>query len=245
MGVVFEASGPVRAMDAGEVLFIHTEGNSVSRLPSPLGAWIALDHGDGIISVYSRLNDPHEKSLQTPVDAGDIIAAAGQSGWSNREGFYFSLFDRKERRWVNPSMIITPLPDTVQPVIHSVELRNSDGRSINPAQTRNLSQGRYTILVNASDSGPKAGENPLAPYRITCSVNGLEGGILNFETYSARDGVLMVYRNGLVPVEQVYAPYPAYEIGELWFTRGQATLEVIAQDILGNTRSLTFRLQVE
>jgi hypothetical protein len=89
------------------------------------------------------------------------------------------------------------------------------------------------------------GENPLAPYSIHCSVNGVEIGALNFETYSARDGVLMVYRNGLVPVEQVYASHEAFEVGEVWFNRGQATLEVVAQDITGNTRSVTFRLQVE
>jgi hypothetical protein len=91
----------------------------------------------------------------------------------------------------------------------------------------------------------EARESPLAPFRIVCSVNGVETGGLNFETYSARDGSLMVYRNGLIPVEQVYAPCPAYEIGEIRFTRGQAILEVIAQDIAGNSRNAVYRLQVE
>jgi hypothetical protein len=126
-----------------------------------------------------------------------------------------------------------------------VELKSADGRSINPALVRNISQGRYTISVNASDTRLDVRENPLAPYRIVCSVNGLEIGVLNFETFSARDGVLMAYRNGLAPVKQVYAPAPAFEVGDVWFTRGQATLEVIAQDIAGNSRSSTFRLQVE
>jgi hypothetical protein len=152
-------------------------------------------------------------------------------------------------------MIITPLPDTLPPVIASVELKNSDGQRINPALTRTIGQGRYTIAVTATDLAGAAGTarsadparsaDSLAPYRILCSVNGLEIGSLYFEAYSARDGVLMVYRNGLVPVRQVYAPYPAFEVGELWFTRGQATLEIIAQDISGNTQNVTFRLQVE
>jgi hypothetical protein len=55
----------------------------------------------------------------------------------------------------------------------------------------------------------------------------------------------MVYRNGLVPVKQVYVPYPGFEVGELWFTRGQATLEVIARNIQGGARSITFHLQVD
>ncbi|MDR1948615.1 MAG: M23 family metallopeptidase [Spirochaetaceae bacterium] len=244
LGVVFEGPGPIRAADQGELLYAHSEGDTASRLPSPLGAWIALDHGDGIVSIYSRFEEPGANGPADTIHPGRVIASAGQSGWSRREGFYFSVFDRKERRWINPSMIITPQAETEQPLIQSVELKNDEGQSLNPAQVRNISQGHYTILVNASVSPPE-GEPSLAPYRILCSVNGIEIGALNFETFAARDGALMVYRNGLVPVKQVYAPYPGFEVGEIWFTRGQATLEVIAQGIRGTTRSLTFRLQVD
>jgi hypothetical protein len=244
LGAAFQAEGPVQAAEAGDILFIHDPENTASRLPSPLGAWVALDHGDGLISIYSRLESPAEL-VPDRLSQGRTIGTAGRSGWSNRRGFYFLCFDRKERRWINPSMIITPLPDTRPPVIASVELKNSDGQGINPALTRTIGQGRYTIAVIASDTRLDPQDSPLAPYRILCSVNGLETGALNFETYSARDGVLMVYRNGLVPVRQVYAPYPAFEVGELWFTRGQATLEIIVQDISGNIQNATFRLQVE
>jgi hypothetical protein len=91
----------------------------------------------------------------------------------------------------------------------------------------------------------EARESPLAPFRIVCSVNGSEAGMLRFETYSARDGALMVYRNGLVPVRDVFAPKPGWEVGEAQFTRGQATLEIIVQDITGNNRNVVYRLQVE
>jgi hypothetical protein len=252
---VFEGEGPVRASGAGEVIFVNTSRNGVygnnisqnsaSRIPSPMGAWIALDHGDGLISIYSHLAEPPAMPVPDQPDQGRVIAAAGQSGWSNRQGFSFAFFDRKERRWINPSMIITPLADTIAPVIHSVDLIGADGRVFNPASTRNIDQGRYTVSVYATDTKLNLQESPLAPYRILCSVNGQEAGDLAFETYSARDGVIMVFRNGMVPVRQVYARHPAFEIGDLWFTRGQATLEIIAQDILGNSRNVTFRLQID
>ncbi|MDR1420097.1 MAG: peptidoglycan DD-metalloendopeptidase family protein [Treponema sp.] len=244
-GMIFEGGGPVRASDGGEIVFARGAGDdAASRLPSPLGAWAAVDHGDGLISIYGRVRDSGIRPPDT-VNPGEIIAESGVSGWSDREGFFFALFDRRERRWVNPSMIITPLPDTRPPVIQSVRLRTSGNRLIDPAQTRTISQGRYTIEVTASDTMTAAGESPLAPHRIVCSVNGTEIGSLNFETCSARDGVLMVSRNGLVSAGQVYAPFPGFEVGEVGFTRGQATLEVIAQDIAGNTRSVVFRLVVE
>ena len=116
---------------------------------------------------------------------------------------------------------------------------------IDPAQTRTIPQGRYRILVNASDTRLSPNESPQAPYRLLCSVNGIEIGALTFETFSTRDGVLMIYRNGLVPVKQIYGQDPAYEIGEVEFSRGQAAVEVIAGDLAGNTRNVLYRFQVE
>ncbi|AEF81179.1 hypothetical protein [Leadbettera azotonutricia] len=245
LGTSFETEDTVKAAENGELLYQHKKGDHASRLPSPLGSWLALDHGDGIISVYSRLDE--EAPMPVTASAGKTasLGRSGISGWSGSKGFYFFLFDRKERRWINPSMIINPLSDTRQPLILSVRLKDSDGKLIDPSQTKTISQGRYLISVEATDTMLEARESPLAPFKIVCSVNGIETGALNFETYSARDGVLMVYRNGLIPVKQVYAPYPAYEVGEIRFTRGQATLEVIAQDIAGNSRNAVFRLQVE
>jgi hypothetical protein len=244
LGTVFEAQGEVAAAEAGEVIFSRTAADSASRLPSPLGAWTALDHGDGLISVYSRCEDPGGVSPPPRAGRGSPIAAAGKTGWSARTGFYFILYDRRERRWINPSMIITPLPDTQPPRITAVELRNAQGAEINAAQLRGLSQGRYAVLVAASDSISGGGESSLSPHRIVCSVNGTEIGSLNFETISARDGVLMVYRNGLVPAKRIYAPYPAFEAGEVLLNRGQASMEVIVQDIAGNSRSSIVRITV-
>ncbi|MDR0721677.1 MAG: M23 family metallopeptidase [Treponema sp.] len=245
MGVSFESEGSVRAADAGELIFSRYGTNTASRLPSPLGAWIALDHGEGLISIYSRLEDTPVQELPQVLEKGTVLGVAGRSGWSEQRGFHFSLFDRKERCWVNPSMIITPLPDTRSPTIQSVVLRTEEGRTIEPNQLSSINQGRYRICVSAADTRIGPNESPLAPHRILCTVNGTEIGALLFETYSARDGVLMVYRNGLVPVKQVYAPVPGFEVGEVWVTRGQVSLEIIVQDIIGNSQSAVYRLRVE
>ena len=245
LGTIFESEGPVRATEDADILFIHDPEDSASVLPSPLGTWIALDHGDGLISIYSRLDETEALPVLENVSRGRLIARAGKSGMTGENGFYFTFYDRKERRWINPARLITPPEDTVPPQILSVELRNGEGQIINPAQARSLRQGRYTVLVNAVDSLGERQPATLAPYQILCSVNGMEIGALSFETFSARDGVLMAYRNGLVPVSQIYTPAQTYEIGELSLTRGQAEIEIIAQDISGNTRNVVFRLQVE
>jgi hypothetical protein len=244
LGTVFRTGSGALAAEEGELIFSRTSGDTASRLPSPLGSWTALDHGDGLISIYSRHENPPLPRRQFRPPRGSPVAEAGISGWSSEKGFYFILYDRRERRWVNPLMIIAALPDTQPPRITSVELRNAQGVLVNSSQLRNLNQGRYRISVNAVDLMQNNQQNFLAPHRIICSVNGTETGSLHFETISARDGVLMVYRNGLVPAKQVYSPYPAFEAGEVFLNRGQASLEVIVQDIAGNSRSVITRLMV-
>jgi hypothetical protein len=246
LGTVFRTDGEVLASEEGELIFSRTGADRASRLPSPLGAWAALDHGDGLISIYSRYNDPSVSPSRESFRParGSSLASAGTSGWSSEKGFYFVLYDRRERRWVNPSMIIAAPEDSQPPRISSVELRNEQGGLVSGGQLRNLNQGRYRILVSAADLVQNNGQNFLSPHRIICSVNGAETGSLHFETISARDGVLMVYRNGLVPAKQVYGPYPAFEAGEVFLNRGQASLEVIVQDAAGNSRSASMRIMV-
>jgi hypothetical protein len=245
LGAEFEGEDPVTAADRGELLYFYRGGTYASRLPSPLGAWAAVDHGDGIISVYSRLEEDRNREPAVLMEKGAFLGMPGLSAGTGKRESYFFLFDRRERRWINPSMIIAPFRDTRRPVITRVRLRDEQGGILDPGQTRTISQGRYYITVEASDTLVNAGDPPLAPFRIVCSINGRETGVLGFETYSARDGVLMVYRNGLVPVRDVFAPKPGWEIGEALFTRGQVTLEIIAQDISGNMQNLLYRLQVE
>jgi hypothetical protein len=261
LGMVFQSEGPILSADEGELVFYRGQESEASALPSPLGSWVAYDHGDGILGIYSRFEDnpaaapeqvfddggmiflrPRERPVRP--QRGETIALSGISGWSDQEGFYFTLYDRRERRWVNPSLVIVPFPDDRPPEILSVQLQSSDGRLIPPAQTR-IDQGRYSIIVNVADSPSRSSSVRLAPHRLGVFLNGAEAGSLNMETFSARDGVLSVRRNGLAPVSEVYAPYPALKVGEAWFTRGQTSLELIARDVAGNEAGLIRRLEVE
>jgi len=241
LGMIFSGGTEVLAAEKGDVIFTRGRNDTASKLPSPFGAWTAVDHGDGLISIYSRYND--EPVSLSQVEKSQPIASTGISGWSAQSGFYFIVYDRRERHWINPAMIITPVRAMRLPQILTVNLRDAQGVA---AQSNNLTQGRYTVNVNAIalavTSSPQG--TFLAPQRIVCLINGAEAGSLNFEAFSARDGVLMVYRNGLVPAKQIYAAFPAFEAAEVFLTRGQANLEIIVQDIAGNTRSVVNRLFV-
>jgi hypothetical protein len=244
LGMSFASEGPIHAAEQGEVIFERKAGERVSGLPSPLGSWIAVDMGDGLVSVYARYGES-EENLSSHIEKQQVIAQAGKSGANEKSGFYFSFFDRKDRRWINPTtVIISPIPDTRPPAIDAVRLKSADGGIVNLAQTRVIKQGRYAIFIEAGDA-IDGGTKLLAPNSIASFVNGAEAGTLVFENFSARDGLLMVYRNALIPVKQIYAVPNAYEAGEFWFPRGIATLELIVGDKAGNTRGASYRLTVE
>jgi len=242
----------VRAAGAGEVVFARDERERASRLPAPLGSWVACDHGDSLLGVYGRLDEaaPGEgqpfDTLPRKVTAETVLGRTGKSGWSAGEGFYFAFFDRKERRWVNPSRLLTPQPDVRPPRIETVLLvPEAGGEAVNLAWTRTLPQGRYVICVQAQDTRLDGGEKPLAPFRVESSVNGVEAGRLVFETLQSRDGTLLAYRNGLVSARAIYAHAPALEAGEAVLSRGQAMLDLVVSDISGWTAAASWRLFVE
>jgi hypothetical protein len=257
LGDTFRAEGPLTAIKTGEIIFRSRAVSPASRFVSTLGDTVVVDHLDGLISIYSRAELPRTAPQKLIGDAADsVIAESGISGWSKTKGFYLSIFDRKDRQWVNPSLVIPLRPDTRPPLIRSVRLKNKDNQIIDLASSRVIRQGSYTIVVHVEDSTAAAGVL-LMPMRIICSVNGVEAGVLAFETFSARDGVLMMFRNGLVPVSQIYAYAPAVEAGEVFFNRGQVTLEIIVQDITAllspgaaqlegnNSRRASYRLFIE
>jgi len=239
----FRADGPIYPAEVGELVFYQDASNSASRFPSPLGSWMSLDHGDNLIGIYSRFKNSDSPSI-TIAEKNTIIAASGRSGWSSEDGFSFAFFDRKERRWINPSILITPLEDTRPPVIRGVELRSASGAMVNPANVRTIAQGTYTIYVDAYDTIAPTGEI-LAPNRIICTLNGAEERELKFEFLIAKDGRRMTNRNGLESAETVYRSYPGFELGAIRFSRGQATLVIEARDIAENSRSVTYRLAIE
>ena len=239
--------GSVFPADVGELIFIHDPENPASHFPSPLGSWMALDHGDNIVGIYSRFEERQNAPVPTVMETATVLASAGKSGWAEQDGFYFAFFDRKERRWVNPAVLISGtisgVEDTIPPVIRQVELRNLAGTSFNPATAQRLTQGLYTIYVDVVDNQEQGGGS-LAPNRITCTVNGAETGLLSFETLISVDGKRMVYRNGMVSASQVYDER-GFGLGEIQLTRGQATLVVEARDMADNARSVTYRLTIE
>jgi septal ring factor EnvC (AmiA/AmiB activator) len=82
MVVATEHAAPVRAIAAGRVIY-------ADWLPG-LGLLAIVDHGGGYLSLYGY-NDQLRKAAGDAVGAGDIIAAAGDSGGRPEPELYFEI----------------------------------------------------------------------------------------------------------------------------------------------------------
>jgi murein hydrolase activator len=92
-GVVIatEQSAPVRAVAAGRVIY-------ADWLPG-LGRLVIVDHGEEYLSLYGY-NDELHKAAGDMVAAGDVIAAAGDSGGRSEPELFFEI--RRAGRPVDP-----------------------------------------------------------------------------------------------------------------------------------------------
>lgn len=89
--VATERGAPVKAIYQGRIIY-------ADWLPG-LGLLTIVDHGDGYMSLYGH-NERLYKAVGERVAAGDAIAAAGDSGGSNRPELYFEI--RKGGKPVDP-----------------------------------------------------------------------------------------------------------------------------------------------
>jgi len=245
VGTEFSGESSVRAVDAGEVLFVQSGEAFSWDLPQPLGSWVALDHGKGIISVYSHLKSAGNDEGRSLVEKASILGSAGESGWIRNTGFGFVLVDRTEKRWVNPAMIAPPRKDTRAPSIRSVILINKDTNPFLLSSTKSLRQGLYNVLIDATDSEDGMQTSTLAPLHFICLVNGTESCTLNLETISALNGKLIVSRKNPTPASEVYGNPDGFNLGEIRLNRGKATIDLIVRDASGNERSVSYTINVE
>ncbi len=89
--VATERGAPVRAVAGGRVVY-------ADWLPG-LGLLAIIDHGDGYLSLYGY-NEELRRTVGDNVDAGDVLAAAGDTGGRSRPELYFEI--RRGGKPINP-----------------------------------------------------------------------------------------------------------------------------------------------
>lgn len=249
-GVSFSGVGPVRAADAGEVVFARSSEDRASGIPSALGPWIAIDHGDGIVSVYGGLDDATLPVDRTIVERDSLIGRVSSGVAGAKTGFFFSLIDRKAGRYVNPALLSPPRPDDRAPVIRELQLVATDGETIPLPAHKALRQGSYALRLLVFDQEgegriPKSGSASLAPLSISGLLDGEERCSLRLETLTVESGTAYALASGPEPVQKIYDRDGFYRLGQLPLKRGRSLLQIVVLDAAGNERSVSYHIVVE
>jgi len=140
---------------------------------------------------------------------------------------------------------LTPNPNERPPALRGLYLVTPEGTRINPAQTKQIRQGSYRLLVDFGEAKGPSKTYALVPLRTQWYINGVAQGLLLFETLETKNGQRMVMENQKKTVDQVYHDDQTIDIGMGLFNRGRATLEIIIRDKAGNERNITYQLTVE
>jgi len=245
-GVMLAATdGLVRASSAGEIIFAADENRKRSALPSILGSFVALEHEGGMIGLYAGMEGGTVSSYLARVKPGDLLGRTGASGPMDGEGLYFSVFDRKAARWVNPLLLLPKLAESRPPIVRSAALVGTS-RTWILGDSRPVPQGTYSVAIDVFDPTSAAWSmGPSAPYSIRLVVDGVKIVELIFDIASERDGRLSLFSS----IPKDYAAYRHSDgriiLGSRLFYRGKALVEVYVSDYAGNERSFAWSVVIE
>ncbi len=88
-------------------------------LPTPeAGDIVAIDHGNGIVTLYGHMSSQSVKKGQS-IDTGDKIGLVGQTGYATGPHVHFSVFSAKSFEIVNSKVVsglTIPVGATVNPL---------------------------------------------------------------------------------------------------------------------------------
>lgn len=240
-----DSSAAVHAVEDGEIAFSAEEGDLPSGLPSAFGTFVIVEHRDGMAAVYSHLSPGTVKNGERKLKSGDVIASPGRSGWIEGPGMVYQVFDRKASAWVNPYLLLPPLPDTAPPAIRSLALSRAGATTVIGASS-SVQQGTYRISVEVADPADAPwSAAALAPYLIRLSIDGAEITQETFDVAKSKGGKLVLFGQNPIAAQVLRTPEGRYQLAERLFTRGKTVIEVRIEDAAGNKRSASWTVLVE
>jgi murein DD-endopeptidase MepM/ murein hydrolase activator NlpD len=84
------------------------------------GKWVAIDHGNGIITLYGHMSSI-SVSKGSKVDEGDKIGAVGSTGYSTGSHVHFTVFSANSYELVSSKTVkglLIPIGATVNPNVY-------------------------------------------------------------------------------------------------------------------------------
>lgn len=242
-GLTLDKGELVRSAGNGTVLMTLESDTGNAGFPCTLGNTVIIAHEEGLITIYGNLASLDRIESRSTVETGTIIGETGNTACSPDGSLVFQVVDQVRRLYLNPLLLLPAQPDTRKPSITAATLTGGNGRIHNMSSVRSLRQGKYRLHAEISDTMDGV-PNTLSPFRVTILLNGTEHRSLPFELIRSDTGILYLgstdYR-----LEQLYNTDNMLNLGEIPLARGRNDISVIARDVTGNERVVSWSITAE
>lgn len=235
-----DANSMVRSVADGELTFVATGNSLPGGYPIQGGSILSLVHHTEMVTVYTGMVPDSISRYLKKVRAGDVLGRTPAAG--TRVGTRLYVYDGKERRFVNPLMVLPGVKDDILPVIRSVNLAN-DGVETRLDQSRSIRQGIYEVILEVYDNSPSGA--PSAPFDISLTIDGSVRTRVVYDAAWADDGQAFVF--GAAKLEENTYLFDGNRVrfGPYVFPRGRVVLTVSVFDFAGNKREQTYSISVQ
>ncbi|WP_024469331.1 M23 family metallopeptidase [Treponema pedis] len=243
-GITFKDAGTVRIANYGKHLITMEEKDDNHTFPCTLGNTAIFIHDDEMQTVYGNLTDRLIFTEGAVIDTGSVIGQTGSSAWSEPNSLIFQVLDTTNNASINPLPLLIPsAKDETPPQIQNTVLISEGRQPVNLSEAKTVKKGSYDLYASIIDKTEKNGA-PLAPYRVSIFINGINTEIIFFEVLlSGKDGIYL--QNTKLTAKALYQKKGFMYLGKINLTTGKVDLSINARDIIGNEKTETFSFQVE
>ena len=237
--LVFSESREVKAADDGRILAVISEHDEDELFESTLGNAAILSHKDSLITVYANLDAENLSSLysMTDIKTGTSFGTTGTSSWQQGEGcLEFQVLDIKNRTYVNPRILMPRVGKELPLSIKDVTAISKKGVSYDLGTAKTMPSGIYQLYREKQDIA--------MPYKTTVFINGVVSESLSYDTLSESNGRICVSGKKNYDVSVMYPNDEQQFLGEVTLTKGKNSIMVVAADILGKEKQITYTVEV-
>lgn len=240
-GVEFGSSeGMIRAADDGELTFASDSPRLPGGYPLRGGNLMVVSHVSDMMTIYSGLEGGSSSVYLKNVHKGDALGRMSQAGSERASRFY--AFDSRERRYINPIILMQSLSDDKPPVIRSVTL-TSEGMDAVLEQGKVLRQGSYYVLIDANDVSSLGA--PSAPFELRIMIDGSERSRVRYDAAWANAGKALLFGGKGIEEDAFLTQDGRAKFGPYLLSRGRVVLSIVASDYAGNKREQSYSITIQ
>lgn len=240
--LIFRDASDVKACEKGIVsVVIMDHSDDFGWFDSALGNTIIIAHKDQLETVYANLDsDAIPKkfiSSTQEVKSGESLGQSGMSGWQEGEScLEFKVVDTKNATAVNPRILMPRIGRELPLISGQITLADKNGTYHNLLNERKLPSGFYSVYRQRQEIA--------VPAKTIVSVNGATVETISYDTLKEKNGKLGAEGNAHYAKSSIYPDGTKQLVANIQFPKGHTTLTITTFNILGQSNSISYNLDI-